>query len=78
MHNLRLWWAMYGPAHPLETVLAWSVLIMPTVAIVAVRMGWASFYALPVGMLLYPVLCIIQIDDLRIKRGAPPVRLRIG
>jgi hypothetical protein len=78
MTNLRLWWALYGPAHPLESALAWSVLLVPAAAIVAVCMGWVSFYAIPVGMVLYPVMAVIAIDHFRIKRGAPPVRLRFG
>ncbi len=77
MRTIRLWWALHGPAHPLESGLAWlAVLVVPAATLTAYRMGWASFSAMAGGLFLLPALILSAIDDLRLKRGAPPVRLR--
>lgn len=77
MRNLRLWWALYGPTHPLESALAWlGIVIVPAASLAAHRMGWASFYSVVAGWLVAPTLIVLAVDDMRRKRGAPPVRLR--
>lgn len=78
MGALRMWWAMHGPQHFEEDVLAvCSFLVLPAASLAAGDHGFLSVYGMIAGALVLPFVMWLRIADLRERRGAGLPRIRL-